>query len=395
MGAGTAGLATAILTRRANPARSVVVLESAKKPGAKILTSGGGRCNVTNTEVTEADFWGGRPTIVRQILRAFPAAETAAFFRELGVHLHEEADGKLFPDSNRARDVLDALLRRLDVEGVPLRAGCRVHDVARAADGFDISTSLGVVHAGALVLATGGRSLPKTGSDGAGYAIAERLGHTIVPTTPGLSPLVLASEGDWHRQLSGVSHEVELTIWVNGAARIRLAGSLLWTHFGASGPVTLNLSRHWARARLEGHDVRITANLCPGLSFDQIDARLTGLADDRPKASIQAALATFLPASVAAALVRVVVVGADIELSHLSRGDRRRLAHALAAWTLPVSDTRGYNYAEVTAGGVALTEIDPSTMESRVCRGLYLVGEMLDVDGRIGGFNFQWAWSSG
>jgi predicted Rossmann fold flavoprotein len=376
----------------------VSLLDTARKPGAKILVSGGSRCNVTNAVVSEADFWGGRRTIVRQILRALPVSETVAFFRELGVPLHEEADGKLFPDSNRARDVLEALLRESSDRGVRLLTDHRVRDVTRAAEGFTVSTSHGDLRALAVVLATGGRSLPKSGSDGAGYAIAERLGHTVVPTTPGLAPLLLSNEGSssrtFHAEVSGVAHEVELTVWVDGARATRLSGPLLWTHFGISGPVAMNASRHWARADFEGKRVAITANFCPGRRFEDLDAHLTALVKERPRVSNHTALATLVPASVAAGLLRRLAIDGDRVLGRLSRDDRRRLAHALVGWKMPVAGTRGYNYAEVTAGGLALTEIDPATMESRVCPGLYLVGEILDVDGRIGGFNFQWAWAT-
>jgi hypothetical protein len=401
VGAGAAGLATAVFTRRLTPARSVLLLEGANKPGAKILISGGGRCNVTNAVVAETDFWGGRKTIVRQILRAFPVRNTIAFFRELGIPLHEEADGKLFPDSNRARDVLDGLLREVARTGARLVSGCRVLDVTHETGGFRVSTSRGPLLAKTVVLATGGCSLPKTGSDGAGLGIARRLGHTTVATTPGLVPLILLNDDGLHQELSGVSHDVELTLWVNGVADIRLTGALLWTHFGVSGPVVLNASRHWTRARLDGQKAVLTANFCAGRRFEDIDAQLTALAIERPKASVQAALSTELPASVAAALLGRPPIASDPVsrlgtqvLAHLSRERRRRLAHALAEWTLPVSETRGYNYAEVTAGGIALGEIDSSTMKSRVCPGLFVVGEALDVDGRIGGFNFQWAWAS-
>jgi len=395
VGAGAAGLATAIFTRRLNPARSVVLLEGAKRPGAKILVSGGSRCNVTNTIVTDRDFWGGRSTIVRSVLRAFPVADTIAFFREIGVALHEEADGKLFPDTNRARDVLDALLREAARVGVTLVADCRALDVQRAGEGFLVTTARGDLRADAVVLATGGQSLPKTGSDGAGFLLARRLGHDLVEPTPGLVPLLLDRDTGLHRGLSGVSQDVKLTIWIDGAIGTRLTGTLLWTHFGVSGPVAMNASRHWLRAKLEGRSVAVTANFCTGASFEQMDARWTSLATERPKASVQSALATIVPASVAEAMLTALRIDGTRELAHLTRDDRRRIAHGLVAWPLPVVGTRGYNYAEVTAGGVALTTVNPATMESRVCPGLYLVGEMLDVDGRIGGFNFQWAWSSG
>ena len=394
VGAGAAGLATAIFTRRLSPNQSVLLLDGAKKPGAKILVSGGSRCNVTNVTVDETDFWGGPRSVVRRVLRGLSVRDTIAFFEQLGVRLHEEAGGKLFPDSNRSRDVLNALLREADACGVRLHADHRVADVVPADGRFRVVTSHGDFDAGAVVLATGGQSLPKTGSDGAGYGIAQRLGHSIIATTPGLAPLLLADDDDLHRELSGVAQHVELTLWVDGSAAVRLDGALLWTHFGISGPAALDASRHWLRAALEGTNPRLTVSFCPGVPFDDLDRRWTTRAVERPKASIQSALATMIPASVAAALLRRLRIDANVALAHFGRDDRRRLVQALLAWPLPVIGSRGYNYAEVTAGGVPLTEIDPGTMESRVCPRLFLVGEILDVDGRLGGFNFQWAWSS-
>jgi predicted Rossmann fold flavoprotein len=395
VGAGAAGLATAIFARRANPSRRVVLLDAARKPGAKILVSGGARCNVTNSVVHETDFWGGKRTIVRQVLRAFPADRTVELFRDLGVPLHEEAGGKLFPDTNRARDVLDALLRGASDAGVDLRSSVRVQAVSRVNGRFTVATSGEAFDASRVVLATGGQSLPKTGSDGAGYEMARALGHTIVPRTPALAPLVLDSDTPYsiHRDLSGVAVNGEVTVWIDGAVAIRLAGALLWTHFGASGPLVLNTSRHWARARIERRGVRLTLNYYPGQTFDGVDVHLRASLDSG-QATVRGHLASDMPDAVARAILDVLAIPVDRLVADLTRDDRRRLVHALTEWPLPVSDTRGYNFAEVTAGGVALDEIDPATMESRRCPGLYLVGEILDVDGRIGGFNFQWAWSS-
>jgi hypothetical protein len=409
VGAGAAGLATAVFAKRLNPSVDVTLVDGARKPGAKILVSGGGRCNVTNRVVTEADFEGGSRAAIRQVLRAFPASETVAFFRSLDVSLHEEAGGKLFPDTNRARDVLEALLREVQARGVRLVTGRRVVGVAKTAAGFRVTTSEGDLDASRLVLGTGGCSLPKTGSDGAGFRFATSLGHSIVPTTPALAPLVLA-EGTksrngsarpdpsglpMHPRLSGVSHDAELTVRIDGRIARRLRGSLLWTHFGVSGPVILDASRHWARARLEGRPVALTMSVCPGQSFEEVDARLAGLRAGHATTSIVAVVAGIVPASLAAALADEAHLDGAVALAHLTRDDRRRLVHALTALPLPVADTRGYQYAEATAGGVPLGEISPATMESRLCEGLYLVGEMLDVDGRIGGFNFQWAWATG
>ncbi len=394
-GAGAAGIATAIFTRRLAPGLAVHVLDGARKPGAKILVSGGGRCNVTNARVTEQDFWGGKRTVIRRVLRALPVSETVAFFDGIGVPLHEEEHGKLFPDTNRARDVLEALMRELHGCGAVMTAATRVSAIDRVGDRFRIDTSTGPIHTRTVVLATGGQSLPKTGSDGAGYELARRLGHTIVPPVPGLAPLVLAGgPGAIHGALTGVSHDAGIDIQIDGAIALRLTGSLLWTHFGISGPVVLDASRHWLRAKQQGRSVRLTASFCPGERFEQIDGRLAALASARPKSSVATAVSSIVPASVALVLLDRLQIAAAGALAHFPRADRRRLAHALAEWPLEVADSRGYNYAEVTAGGVALDEIDPATMESRRCPGLFLVGEILDVDGRIGGFNFQWAWSS-
>jgi predicted Rossmann fold flavoprotein len=397
VGAGAAGLATAIFARRANPARSVLLLDGAKSPGAKILVSGGGRCNVTNREVTEHDFWGGRPSSIRHVLRSFTSDRAIDFFHQLGVGLKEEADGKLFPVGDRARDVLNALLRGASDAGVQLLSGRRVLGVERRDRAFHLSTADGAILTRTVVLATGGQSLPKTGSDGAGLTFAQTLGHTVVPTTPALVPLLLDPSHPWsiNRELSGVSQDVELAVWIGGRVSIRLRGSLLWTHFGISGPVTLNASRHWLRAGLEGHTVRATASFCPGVGFEAQERWWAETTDARPKTSVSTALSTRVPGAVASALLRSTKVDETRTLTHLTRDDRRRLTSALVEWPLAVTGHRGWNYAEATSGGVSLDEIDPSTLESRICPGLYLVGEMLDVDGRIGGFNFQWAWSTG
>lgn len=393
VGAGAAGLAAAIFARRlgCGPVR---LLDGAARPGAKILVSGGSRCNVTNAVVTERDYWGGRPTIIRRVLAHLPVARTIAFFEEIGVQLKQEATTKLFPRTDRARDVLDALLSAARTLDVTLEPSTRVHRVEPSGATFALETSRGPMRASAVVLATGGLSLPKTGSDGGGLMIARALGHTIVPTTPALAPLVL-EPGGIHEGLSGVAQDVQLALRVEGRTTIRLPGAMLWTHFGISGPAALDASRHWLRARLEGHDASLTVNLRPGESFESMDVALTNIAAAHPRLTLQKALSEMLPGSVAASLLQSLAADGAVRLAELAREHRRAFSHALTALPLPVRDSRGYNYAEATAGGVALEEIDPATMQSRKCPGLFLVGEMLDVDGRLGGFNFQWAWSSG
>lgn len=392
-GAGAAGIATAIFVRRLNPSRSVILLDSSAKPGAKILVSGGSRCNVTNVAVSERDFSGGKPAIIRRILKAFPPDAVVAWFAALGVPLHEEAHGKLFPDSNRSRDVLKAMLEETAASGAVLQAATRVDNITSDVT-FTLHTTRGRIGATAVVMATGGLSLPKTGSDGAGFDIARRLGHTIVPTTPALVPLTSSDDAPLHHALTGVSHPAELALWIDGRIERRLRGDLLWTHFGVSGPVVLDMSRHWLRARLEDRNARVTVSLLPGESFEAVDRAWVSPGAGRRRATVQGRLADSVPASLATAILQRLGIEPTSPVSDLSRTDRRRLAHALVEWPLMIDGDRGYNYAEATAGGVALDEIDPATMASRKCPRLYLVGEMLDVDGRIGGFNFQWAWSS-
>ena len=392
VGAGAAGLATAIFAARRGARGPIVLLDGAARPGAKILVSGGSRCNVTNTVVTEADFSGSPRHLVRRVLKGFDVGPTVAFFREIGVALHEEDDGKLFPDANRSRVVLDALLGEARRQGIVLRAGERVLAVEAEPPGFRLRTSKGTLQAERVVLATGGLSLPKTGSDGHGLAIARALGHSIVPTTPALAPLVLA--GSLHARLSGVAQEAELTVRAAGKTLARKRGSLLWTHFGVSGPVALDVSRTWLRARLEGAAPVLEASFVPGTPFESLEQQLLDRARESPRLGVARALGALVPAAVAEAFAGEAGVPPETPLGRLRREDRRRVVAGLVARPLPVEASRGYGFAEATAGGVPLAEVDPRTMASRVSPGLCLAGEMLDVDGRIGGFNFQWAWSS-
>ncbi len=419
VGAGAAGLATAIFVARRLPAWRIVLLDGAARPGAKILVSGGGRCNVTNRVVQASDYNGGSPHVIRRILAAFTVDQTLAFFREIGVSLHEEPLGKMFPDSNSARTVLDALLAEVSRRGVRLLAGHRVTAVTKEADSaktaglssrFRLETTHGALSADRVVLATGGLSLPKTGSDGAGYGFAQALGHSLVLTTPALDPLVL--DGAFHVPLAGVSHDAELAVHVDGQRPVRRRGSLLWTHFGVSGPVALDVSRFVNRARIEGRTASVTLSCLPGADFAAAEQALLRVVAAQPRATLRSALASLadsrttplgastgseegappLPARVADALLAAAGVDGRVTLAQLGRDHRRRLLHTLLAWPLPVIGSRGYKYAEVTAGGVPLDEVD-ARLQSRCCPGLFLVGEILDVDGRIGGFNFQWAWS--
>lgn len=395
IGAGAAGLATAIFAGRAVPGLRIVTLDGAKKVGAKILVSGGGRCNVTNVAVSESDYWGGNRHLVKRVLAAFSEQNAREFFAEIGVALHEEEDGKLFPDSNSARTVLDALLRECQRLGIEILTEQRVLRVTQASDStrFLIEASGGSVEAGRVVLATGGLSLPKSGSDGSGYALAEGLGHRLTRRTPALVPLVL--DGDFHAGLSGISHPAAITIAAGNEKPVTLTGSLLWTHFGISGPVALDASRHWHAAKLSGQPIHASLSFLSGATGATLEARLIELSSQSPRMGLAKALGGIVPNRIGEAILVRLHLPLDLQLAQLSRAARRALVNKLVNWPLEIRDSRGYSHAEVTAGGIPLGEIDTATMESRVCRGLHLVGEIIDVDGRLGGFNFQWAWATG
>lgn len=399
IGGGAAGLATAIFAGRAaerEPADRrprIVILDGAPKLGAKILVSGGGRCNVTNESVRADDFCGGSRNSIKRVLARLPVDKTIGFFREIGVELKLEQWGKLFPATDSARTVLAALLAEAERVGTVIRTRQRVTAIERDGESFHVLTNGDSFRARFVVLATGGKSLPKTGSDGLGYELARSFGHAVLPTTPALSPMTLS--GDRHVALSGIAQEVELLLRTTDGKPVRIAGPMLWTHFGISGPAAHDLSRHWHAAELRGQRPAVFLNLLPGFSAETAGERLVEAATIRPRAGIRTVLAEWIPARVAEAVLAEARADGATTMAHLSRSDRRSIAAAMTALPLPVTGSRGYKFAEVTAGGVPLSEIDVRTMQSRFCPGLYFVGEILDVDGRLGGFNFQWAWSSG
>ncbi|MFN8604264.1 MAG: NAD(P)/FAD-dependent oxidoreductase [Candidatus Binatia bacterium] len=411
IGAGAAGLAAAIFAAEeaaraaaSAPGRAmprIVVLEGARKIGAKILVSGGGRCNVTHDQVSADDFNGARNPI-RNVLAAFDADAAKEWFASLGVALKREDTGKLFPVSDSARSVVDALVSRCRALGVELHTRARVTSLARDGDGDDGAFVVAFERGGAthelrarrVILTTGGRSLPRTGSDGGGYALARALGHTVTDTHPALVPLVLA-RGFFHAELRGISHEAELTTLANGKRVDRRSGSLLWTHFGISGPVVLDASRHWVLARARGDAVELRMSVLPGKTAEDADAWLQSLARERPRASLGRLLAGVVPERLADALLHAAEVDPATQAGQLARDARRRLVRCLTELPLPVERDRGWDFAEVTAGGVPLAEVDFRTMASRRADGLFLAGEILDCEGRIGGFNFQWAWATG
>lgn len=446
IGAGAAGLMSGIFVgRAAMPGGGgdgvyrksrVVALDGAKSLGAKILVAGGGRCNVTHHRVEARQYAGSPAASINRVLSRFGVEDTVAFFADLGVTLKREETGKLFPTTDKARTVLDALLRAAREAGVELRYPWRVATVERVlADvhcggggGGDGDSGVFVVHREAgsgagveegvggerflrarrVILATGGRSLPRSGSDGVGHEIARSFGHTITsPVTPALVPLLLAehaprgSDSPYAdlRGLSGLSTLATLEVRLSSGKKIKsLTGSTLFTHFGLSGPCPMDISRYWTHARLQDPGTQLVANWLPGLSVEAVDAELLSLGARSVGRYVRERVhdgGVWMPSRLAELILFAAGVDPMTPGHALRREERRGLAVALCAMALPVTGDRGWNAAEVTAGGVPLDEVHLKTMQSKIVPGLYFAGEILDVDGRIGGYNFQWAWASG
>jgi len=405
IGGGAAGLMAAIhagrTLREGESAARVIVLDGAKRLGAKILVSGGGRCNVTHHAVDETAYAGASPRAVRKILRAYDVDRTVAFFADAGVELKRESTGKLFPVTDSARTVLDALVGEARKAGVEIRCPWRVERILREDFGFAIhrdpahdlpGDGTRVLHARRVIVATGGKSLPKSGSDGHGYAMMRELGHTVTPRLlPALVPLLLPVDHPLPG-LSGLSFEGEFTVLSGtGKTLARAQGSILCTHFGLSGPAVLDISRHYLSVREDDAKATLVLDLIPGTGRDTVERELRDLGGR----TVSAYLRGRLPDRLAHAVCDMAGVAWDRTGAALTRDERRRLLASATANALPVTGDRGFRYAEVTAGGVRLSEVRLQTLESRTCPGLHLCGEICDVDGRIGGFNFQWAWSSG
>ena len=388
MGAGAAGLMSAIFAARQNPSHKILLLDSRHKIGAKILISGGTRCNVTNRVVRTSDYEGGAKHFIRHVLEAFSPEKTIAFFEEIGVQLVLEPTGKYFPITHSGKTVLEALIKEAEKQKVILKTGVAIRSIEKKDDLFYLGSGAA---AKCVILATGGLSLPETGSDGAGLRIAESLGHTIIRTAPALTPLM--TEDKVWQDLSGIALNVKLSYFGSGKKKAQSEGAMLFTHFGFSGPAALDISRHVALS--EKGKFKVEADFLPQVSENEIYSELE---DEKFSGK---SLKNFLndkwglPDRFSQALLSKIVKGQEFTMKRLPAPLKKKLINALFHYPLEVTGVFGYKKAEATCGGVDLKEIRVQSMESKRVPGLYFAGEILDVDGRIGGFNFQWAWSSG
>ncbi len=393
IGAGAAGLMAAI--RAAERGRRTLLLEKNRRPGVKILMSGGTRCNLTQATDNRGivDAYGPPGRFLHSALAAFGVTDTIDFFEGEGVPTKVEETGKVFPVSDRAADVLDALVRRLERSSAILCLGEPVGDLVRDGDSFRVVSALREVRAGKVILTTGGQSYPGSGTTGDGYRLAAALGHRIVPPRPALVPLTTSVP--WVAELRGVTlPDVAVRVVEGDGILAQRRGSLLFAHFGLSGPVILDVSRVVsAPARPETLGVEI--DLLPSADTASVSAWVRDQALAAGKKQLAVALSDRLPRRLIERALEQAGLPRDRRAAGLSKADRGRLVDTIKRLRVPITGTLGFRKAEVTAGGVALDEVDSRTTQSKRMPGLYLAGEVLDLDGPIGGYNFQAAWSTG
>lgn len=396
IGAGAAGMMAAV--KAAENGAEVVLLEKMKRVGKKMLITGKGRCNLTNNAAIPdliRNMTGNGP-FLNSSIRGFDNQDVVAFFNDLGLLTKVERGGRVFPESDKAADVVGSLLRLLHRLGVKIETEMAARKIV-VEDGrvVGVETMTGAVYRGdAVILAVGGASYPGTGSSGDGYAIAEAVGHSIVPLRPSLVPL--ETEEDWIKTAQGLSlRNVRVTAVADGKKIGEEFGEMLFTHFGVTGPIVLSLSRAVAAALSQGRFVELVINLKPALTPEVLDKRIQRDFAMFIRKQLKNSLHELLPGKLIQPVMDLAYLDGEKEIHQVTKEERLRLADVLQHMTLMVTKTRPLAEAIVTAGGIATKEINPKTMESKVVKGLYFAGEVIDVDGYTGGFNLQAAFSTG
>jgi predicted Rossmann fold flavoprotein len=393
IGAGAAGLMAAL--RAAERGRRTLLLEKNRKAGVKILMSGGTRCNIThatdNRGIVAA--YGPPGRFLHSALAAFSVQDTLDFFHGEGVATKVEETGKIFPVSNKALDVLAALLRRLERSGAELALGEPVLDLQPKENGFALTTPARTITTARVILTTGGQSYPGSGTTGDGYRFAAQVGHTIVRPRPALVPITTTAP--WVAALRGVTiPDVEVRLREGDKVLDRRRGSLLFAHFGLSGPVILDIS-HQVSGHPRPTELRLYLDLLPGQSEEALSQVLQEAAAHSGKKQLAAVLSGLLPRRLCETVLALVGLPAERIAAGLRREERQRIVQQLKQLEVPIQGTLGFGKAEVTAGGIDLKEVDSRNMQSKLVPNLFLAGEVLDLDGPIGGYNFQAAWSTG
>lgn len=395
IGGGAAGLLAGIVA--AQNGAQVTIFEKMRLPGKKIMITGKGRCNITNAcEIPEfIKNIPGNGRFLNSALHRFTNDDIVLLLESHGLQTKVERGGRIFPVSDKAKDVVDTLVKIFTEAGGKLQLDTKVIEIL-AKDGqvTGVKTISGVYPADAVILAAGGASYPGTGSDGGGAKLAAKLGHKIVPLRPSLVPL--ESDYAYVDDLQGLSlRNVQGTLTADGEKIGSEFGEMLFTHFGVSGPIILSLSNLAAKALDEGKEVELHIDLKPALSEEKLDARIQRDFTQYSKKQLANGMKDLLPQRLIPVVCDMAYLDEEKFINQISREERHRLLAALKNFCVPITSTRPLAEAIVTAGGVSVKEINPKTMESKLIRGLHFAGEVMDVDGYTGGYNLQAAFSSG
>lgn len=390
IGAGASGMTAALTAVRLG--HEVTLYERQARVGRKLMATGNGRCNLTNTGAGPSNYHGEAPDFVRPALEAFPSEAALDFFRGLGLLAREEWGGRVYPLSNSANSVVDVLRQALDAAGVELIAGDRVRELRRAGSGYSVTTESGDKRSfDAVVVACGGLAGEKLGGGRDGYELLKALGHTRTALRPAL--VQITTEPMYPRSLKGIKADCALRVLSRGRLLASSCGELLFTETGVSGPAAFDVSR----AVSEAGDAKMELEI--DFLRDYTSEEVLAHLQNRVKTAPELPASELLTGSVHNRLGRMLIKYADVEaaapLSALSERELRTVAAACKRFKLPVRGTEGFANAQVTAGGIRTSEFDPRTLESRLCPRLFACGEVLDIDGDCGGYNLQWAWSSG
>lgn len=391
IGGGAAGMVAAISA--ASQGQRVILFEKGDKLGKKILISGNGRCNLTNISADDIrHYHGAPPSFMRAVLSHFPVRDTLAFFADLGVEVHEEKRGRLFPRSNQAQSVVDVLADRMAVLGVEVCLETEITSI-EPLEAFYIKTTAGTKYATErVVMASGGISAPKMGADRLGMDLAVGLGHELTELLPGL--VALESKEKYLKAMQGVKVVAEVGTTLGGRESIIDHDDLLIAAYGVSGFTILNLSARIV-PQLTRDSVDLEVNLFPTMTAEALSELLKDRWSRNGHRTLLTSFSGLLNSKLIGAILRHGGFAIDRSVTSVSKEDRWRLAKLLTQWKIPVFRPRGFEYAEVTIGGIKTNAINPNTLESYIVPGLYFAGEMLEVHGDLGGFNFQWAWASG
>ncbi len=390
VGAGAAGLMASIVAGRAG--HSVILLEQNTKIGKKILVSGNGKCNITNRYIQTNRFHGHNPDFIEKVLQGYGFETVEPFFTSIGLELTEGKDGKMFPLSLQASSVVELLEYEAKRVGVQILCDAAVTALAKNTDTFTVETRQGTYSSHKLILASGSPAAPQLGGSNSGYAFATKMGHTLIPRHPSL--VQLCSEESWVKNCAGVKVAGVATLYANGEQITEKKGDLLFTTYGISGLAILDLSRE-VSTRLASFDYcELSLDLMPAFSKE----RLSNLLLDRIKSNSEKPIILWLQGVLHKKLIPVIVEQSKCKAkaeSDLDRKEINKLVHTIKHLKLTISETKGFEGAEVSTGGINTEEVNPLTMESNLVPNLYFAGEILDVDGDRGGFNFHFAWVSG